>query len=158
MAFPVVFLPTAREGNVFTGRNEVLAKVIFSEACVILSSRGGGGGLVPGGPPNFRGVLQIFLGGPPIFRGGFLQFFGGEGGSSNFSGGFLQIFGGVSNFSGGGVSTGIQSPFGWYASYWNACVLFTIGLMATRWLLILVMARLVHILLKYFLVFTCFKW
>ena len=86
--------------TIFTGRNEVLAKVMFSQASVILSTGGGaldfalifrGGGLFLGGvPPNFRG-----------------------GGSSKFSGGFLQIFG-------GGVSTGIRSTFGRYASYWNA--------------------------------------
>ena len=53
---------------IVTGRNEVLAKVIFSQACVILST---GGCLVPGG------FLQIFGGGvsgpggvPPNFRGG----------------------------------------------------------------------------------------
>ena len=43
-----------------TGRNEVLAKVIFSQACVILFTGGVSG---PGGvPPIFRGS--------PIFRGG----------------------------------------------------------------------------------------
>ena len=80
---------TGKDGFI-TGRNEVLAKVIFSEACVILSTGGGGsgpgggegGGLVP------RGVSK-FSGGSPIFRGG-------------------------------GVATGIRSTFGRYASYWNA--------------------------------------
>ena len=46
----------------------------------------------------------------------------------NFGGGVFPIFweGGVSNFLGvfpifqGGSPTGIQSTFGWYASYWNA--------------------------------------
>ena len=79
--------------HIFTGRNEVLAKVIFSQACVILFTGGGG-------------FLQIF--------GGVSNFSGGEV-SPNFRGeGFLQIFGG------GGVSTGIRSTFGRYASYWNA--------------------------------------
>ena len=60
---------------IITGRNEVLAKVIFSQACVILFTGGGcsrfcsnfsgghsrfcsnfGGGIFLGGvPPNFRG-------------------------------------------------------------------------------------------------------
>ena len=74
----------------FTGRNEVLAKVIFSQAPVIYSVHGGGGGSGPG-----KGVLQFFGGVSPIFQG-------------------------VSKFSGGGVSTGIRSTFGRYASYWNA--------------------------------------
>ena len=80
---------------IFTGRNEVLAKVIFLQACVCPQWGGGypsmpcrsvrGGSLVPGG-------LQFFGGGSPIFWGG-LQFFG------------------------------IRSTFGRYASYWNAFLL-----------------------------------
>ena len=57
--------------QIFTGRNEVLAKVIFSQASVIHSVHGGGGSDPVGGggvPPNFQG------------------------GSSKFSGGVLQIF------------------------------------------------------------------
>ena len=100
--------------SLFTGRNEVLAKVIFSEACVILSTGGmvwSRGSPILGGSSKFsgRGVfLQIFLGGggvvPPNFWGvskfsGGLQFLGG---SSKFLGG-LQFFrgGGSSKFSGG---------------------------------------------------------
>ena len=114
----------------FTGRNEVLAKVMFSQASVIHSVHRGGcllhifGG-VPA--PNFRGgggcLLQIFGGGAcskfwggacfkfsggvpaPNFWGGvcLLQIFWG-GACSKFSGGcLLQIFGGVPapNFQGG---------------------------------------------------------
>ena len=90
---------------IFTGRNEVLAKVIFLHVCVILFT--GGGVLAPnfGGvpAPNFRGeggfLLQIFGGGAcSKFSGGcLLQIFGG--------GCLLQIFrgGACSKFSGGGV-------------------------------------------------------
>ena len=77
---------------------EVLAKVIFSQACVILST--GGGGVV-------------------VWLGRFSKFWG----FSKFSGGVSPIFGGstnfrlgVSNFPGGGI----RSTFGRYASYWNA--------------------------------------
>ena len=102
---------------IFTGRNEVLAKVIFLHVCVILFTGG-----VPA--PNFRGgcLLQISGGVPaPNFRGGcllqisggcLLQIFGGGacskfrgGACSKFSGGcLLQISGGggaCSKFSGG---------------------------------------------------------
>ena len=163
---------------IFTGRNEVSAKVIFSQACVMNSVHRGG---VPA--PNFQGgacskfsggcLLQIFGGVPapnfrgggvsapnfqgvpaPNFRGGvcskfsggcLLQIFRG-GACSKFSGGcLLQIFGGVpapnfrgggcllqilggsvcSKFSGGGPPIfGIRSPFGRYASYWNAFLLY----------------------------------
>ena len=99
------------ESILVTGRNEFLAKVMFFQASVILST----GGVVwfQGGVSNFSG------GGSPIFRacspgvvpgGGCLQFFGG---SPIFQGG-LQFFGG------GGSPTGIWSTFGQYASYWNA--------------------------------------
>ena len=96
---------------VITGRNEVLAKVIFSQASVC--PRGGGGWVSqhalqvsPGGVWS-QGGLQIFWGGlqfwggspnfwgSPIF-GGVLQILG----VSNFLGG-LQFFWGVSNFWGG---------------------------------------------------------
>ena len=77
-----------------TGRNEVLAKVIFSQACVILFTGGLGipaclAGQIRRGvgipaclASQSPGSLQIF-GGSPIFRGGspifwgVLQFFGG---------------------------------------------------------------------------------
>ena len=53
---------------IITGRNEVLAKVIFLQACVC--PRGGGGGSGPGGVvSNFWGVSN-FSGGSPIFWGG----------------------------------------------------------------------------------------
>ena len=89
------------ERLIFTGWNEVLAKVIFSQACVILSTgRGGGLGNIftsvchsvhRGGVSEiFRGVSEIFggmseiLGGvseiwgvSKIFRGGFWNFRGG---------------------------------------------------------------------------------
>ena len=92
-SFLYIFLPA---------ENEVLAKVIFSEACVILSTGGGGGWL-----------LQIFRGGwlLQIFRGGVCsKFLGGGVFAPNFwgvsvpnlGGCLLQIFGGVSapNFGG----------------------------------------------------------
>ena len=91
----------------FTGQNEVLTKVIFSQACVILSTGGSG----PRGVSS-REVLQFFEG-SPIFFGGGLQFFRGRG---------SPIFWGSPIFF-GGVSTGIRSTFGWYASYWNAFLL-----------------------------------
>ena len=81
---------------IFTGRNEVLAKVIFSQACVILFTGGSG----PGGvPPNFGGVLQIFGGFPPNF------FWGG---SSKFSGGSPPEYG---QHSAGTHPTGMHSCF-----------------------------------------------
>ena len=99
-----------------TGRNEVLAKVMFLQASVILSTGGGGR------------VSKLSGGASSKFSGGFLQiFFGGFppnlGGSSKFSGGVPPNFRGrgSSKFSGGGgVSTRIRSTFGRYASYWNA--------------------------------------
>ena len=87
--------------RIFTGRNEVLAKVIFSEACVKNSVHRGGCLLqIFGGvsAPNLGGVCSKFPGGV----------------CSKFSGGcLLQIFGGSPIF-------GIRSTFGRYASYWNA--------------------------------------
>ena len=124
----------------FTGRNEVLAKVIFSQASVCPQ---GGRDLVPGGLQFFRGEVSNFSGegGSSNFSGGLqlfwgvLQFFGGEGspifrgrgvppifqGVPNFSGGFLQFFGGspifrgrVSNFRGGPpIFWGVLQFFGW---------------------------------------------
>ena len=103
---------------IFTGRNEVLAKVMFLHVSVILLTggvsawRGGlpGGGVSAWKGGSFWGVLQIF--------GGVLQIFGGGvlgGVPPNFRGG------GVSpNNGGGGFSPGIRSTFGRYASYWNA--------------------------------------
>ena len=134
--------PTGMFSCLITGRNEVLAKVIFSQASVIHSvhrgvwSRGGppnlGGVLVPGrGSPNFWGFSKFSGGwGSPNFWGA--PNFGG--GSSKFSAG-LQILRGVPlNFRGwgwgvgsskfsGGVSTRIRLMFSWYASYWNAFLL-----------------------------------
>ena len=86
--------------SIFTGRNEVLAKVIFSQACVILSTGGSGPGGVsgPGGLQILggvwsRGVLQIFRGGG-VWSRGVLQIFGGGRG---------LVPGGFSKFSGGGL-------------------------------------------------------
>ena len=80
------------------------------------------------------GACSKFLGGC------LLQIFGG-GACSKFSGGcllqisggwgcLLQIFGGVPapNFWGGPPIFGIRSPFGRYASYWNAFLLMLICL------------------------------
>ena len=125
-----------------TGRNEVLAKVIFLHLSVILFTGGGAPdiALIWGGAPEFAQIFRggIFLGGvPPNFRGGVLQIFGGGrnfgggifgGGSSKFSGGVFFLGGVPPNFRGGflqiflggGFSTGIRSTFGRYASYWNA--------------------------------------
>ena len=94
---------------IITSRNEVLAKVIFLQVCVILFT---GGVLSWGVPPNFWGGFLQNL-------GGFLQIFLG-GSSSKFSGGFLQIFWGVLQILEGGGSSRIRSTFSWYASYWNA--------------------------------------
>ena len=55
--------------SIVTGRNEVLAKVIFSHACVILFTGRGVSG---------RGCLQFFGGGVSNFPGG--SNFSGEGG------------------------------------------------------------------------------
>ena len=73
--------------RIFTGRNEVLAKVIFLHVCVILFT---GGGLlqISGGvpAPNFRGGVPA-----PNFRGGcLLQIFGG-GACSKFLGGVSNL-------------------------------------------------------------------
>ena len=109
-----------------TGRKEVLAKVIFSQACVcpqggVPASNFGGGAC-----SKFRGGVPA-----PNFRGGGVP-------APNFRGGcLLQIFGGVPapnfwgvpapNFRGGGSPIfGIRSTFGRYASYWNAFLYFTI--------------------------------
>ena len=86
-----------------TSRNEVLAKVIFSEACVILSTGGWGG------------VCSKFLGGLlQIFGGGVCSKFSGGVSAPNFQGGSAP------NFRGGSPIFGIRSTFGRYASYWNA--------------------------------------
>ena len=78
--------------NIFTGRNEVLAKVIFSQACVCPLGVGACSKFSGGVPaPNFRGGVPApnFRGVPaPNFRGG---------------GGLLQIFGGVPAPNFGGV-------------------------------------------------------
>ena len=49
--------------TIFTGRNEVLAKVIFSQASVIHSVHGGGCLQIWGGVSGPGGCLQIFGGG-----------------------------------------------------------------------------------------------
>ena len=85
---------------IITGRNEVLAKVMFLHVSVILLTGGEGSSKFSGAGGYFGGV----------FLGGFLQIFGG----GYFLGGFLQIFGG------GWFSPRIRSTFGRYASYWNA--------------------------------------
>ena len=109
-----------------TGRNEVLAKVIFSQASVCPQGGGypsmpcksvpRGWGLVPGGSgPRggvwSRGVSNFFLGGGAV-----------KGGPPNFLGGNFFL---ISAFFGDtppplGPDTGIRSTFGRYASYWNA--------------------------------------
>ena len=74
--------------TIFTGRNEVLAKVIFLHLSVILFTGGGVCSIFGGvSAPNFQGgcLLQIFGGGrggsAPNFRG---WGSGPGGGSSNF--------------------------------------------------------------------------
>ena len=76
--------PILERHHIITGRNEVLAKVIFSEACVILSTGGGC-------------LLQMFGGGVCL-----LQMFGWGGVCSKFGGGLLQIFEGVGGWGLGG--------------------------------------------------------
>ena len=56
------------DNTIFTGRNEVLAKVIFSQAGGGISSGGVGGYFFRGG--IFWGGY-FFRGGPPNFGGGF---------------------------------------------------------------------------------------
>ena len=109
-----------------TGRNEVLAKVIFSQASVC--PQGGSffsGGVFFGGSSKFSGG-GVFLGGvPPNFRGGGcilggVSFFGGV--PLNFwGGGFLQIWGvclfGGGIFLGGCLFGGVVPPnFFWGGS------------------------------------------
>ena len=74
---------------IFTGRNEVLAKIIFSQASVIL--------FMGGGVSNFSEGSSKFSGVSNFSGGGFLQIFRG---SPIFQGG-PAIFRGVSNFWGG---------------------------------------------------------
>ena len=131
---PPIAVPAVAD-LVFTGRNEVLAKVIFSQASVIHSVHRGvyifGGGIFSGGiflgeyffggvffwGGSFRGVF--FLGGY-IFRGGY--FFGGDiflgGRGGIFPGGFLQISGGGSPPEYGQHSAGTH-PTGMHS-----CLLF----------------------------------
>ena len=69
---------------IVTGRNEVLAKVIFSQACVKNSVHGGGSSKFLGGVLQIfgRGVLQFFLGGSSrFFWGGRSPVFWRGGGS-----------------------------------------------------------------------------
>ena len=96
-----------------TGRNEVLAKVIFLHLSVILFTGGGAPDIALswGGAPDFALILGGFL----QILGGFLQIFGG---------GYFLGEGGPPKFSGvEGFSTGIRSTFDRYASYWNAFLL-----------------------------------
>ena len=106
--------------HIFTGRNEVLAKVIFSQACVCPQGGGACSKFLGGACSKFSGGVPA-----PKFRGG---------ACSKFSGGcLLQIFlggpapkfwgGACSKFSGGSPIFGIRSTFGRYASYWNAFLL-----------------------------------
>ena len=113
---------------IITSRDEVLVKVIFSQACVILSTEGGYPSMpcrsVPGGwvsqhalqvsPEGWVGILAC-LASQSRGRGGLvpggLQFFGG---SPIFQG--VSNFSGVSNFLGGGVSNflgGVWLRGGW---------------------------------------------
>ena len=98
----------------FTGRNEVLAKVMFLQASVILSTEGG---VVWSG-----GVLQFFFEGWSLNFRGVSKFSGGC--SSNFSGGGPPIF--------WGSQTGYGHRSAVYASYWNA-FLFTTIFFQPRW-------------------------
>ena len=108
--------------GLFTGRNEVLAKVIFLHLSVILFTGGGCLLQIFGGVcllQMFGGVCSKLGGVCSKFSGGcLLQIFGG-GCLLQISGGcLLQIFGGVS-----APIFGIRSTFGRYASYWNAFLL-----------------------------------
>ena len=89
------------KSDFITGRNEVLAKVIFLHLSVIHSVHRGvseifGGCLKFWGVWNFRGVSEIFGGVSEIF-GGYLKFSGGL----KFFGGCLKFWG-VSEIFGGG--------------------------------------------------------
>ena len=109
--WPIIFEPNetgsggcldmvVEDHYILTGRNEVLARVIFSEACVKNSVHRRGspilGGLQIFGVSNFSGGFSNFLGGVSNFLGGSPNFWG----VSNFSGGSLNLWG-VSNFLGG---------------------------------------------------------
>ena len=101
-----------------TGRNEVLAKVIFSQACVKNSVHRGGVSSLVGG-----GVSSKFLGGG--LRGevkGWWWLRGEVKGGPHFFFFFWNFL--ISAFFGDtpppGPDTGIRSTFGRYASYWNA--------------------------------------
>ena len=115
----------ALECFLVTGRNEVLAKVIFLHVCVILFTGGGALDFAlifrGGGAPDFALILGgSFLGGAPdfalIFRGGGLfiggcsrfcsNFFGGV--PPNFRGGYSRF---CSNFSGGSFYWGGAPDF-----------------------------------------------
>ena len=126
-----------------TGRNEVLAKVIFSQACVCPQGGGACSKFWGGACSKFAGgcLLQIFGGVPaPNFQGGVCSKFSGGVPAPNFRGvpapnfrgGLLQIFG-------EGVWSpifGIRSMFSRYASYWNAFLFIERSLpriQFTRW-------------------------
>ena len=111
----IVFTVNQTWLRLFTGRNEVLAKVIFSQACVC--PQGGWWVFFWGGPPNFRGggyfggVLQIFRG-VPFLGGCSSKFWGGIFGGVPFGGGYFFggcLFGGV-YFLGGCLFGGVPPP------------------------------------------------
>ena len=109
----ICFFGSYIRGVLVTGRNEVLAKVIFSQACVcpqggcLLQIFGG----VPA--PNFRGGVPApkFWGGCLLqnFGGACSKFLGGAGACSKFSGG-LQ-FSEYGQRSAGTHPTGMHSRF-----------------------------------------------
>ena len=94
---------TTTSNAFITGRNEVLAKVIFSQACVC-PREGGCASKFSGGVPFWEGASKFSGGGASKFSGG---------GASKFSGGVPPNFRGVPpNFRGGGV------PF-WGVPFWG---------------------------------------
>ena len=121
--------------RLITGRNEVLAKVMFLHVSVILLTGGclsGGGSSKFSGGVFFWGVVFLggsskfsggsFLGVPPNFRGG--SFFGGvppNFGGVSFGGGFLQ-------FSRGIFLGGILQIFGGGVFFWGGSSKFSGGL------------------------------
>ena len=131
------------QGNVFTrvcdsvNRGEgAWSNYLGGGACSKFSGGGiffWGVGWGIGACSKFWGVPAPNFGGGVFFRGGACsKFFWGEVPALNFGGCLLQILGGAcSNFFGGVPAPifwgapifGIRSPFGRYASYWNAFLL-----------------------------------
>ena len=104
--------------QIITGRNEVLAKVIFSEACVKNSVHRGGGSA-----PNFRGGVSA-----PNFwgEGGVCSKFSGGVSAPNFGGGgrvsapnFRGEGGVCSKFWGGGGVSNFRNT----VNVWPVCIL-----------------------------------